>query len=176
MTASIVLVFEDAAHVLDESGLVVGDAGQARVVDALRGQVRVDVAERLHRDVRQLREAALDRVALTADADAGHDDAIVCAEDAHLRGRAQARPEKLTANRHSSGGRAQPRREVPPRDAVLFMPVVGHVDLLLTYASLPKAHRKRPMHGNTPSARRVRSVRFYAPTLALPRPRRGAGA
>ena len=128
-------VFEDAAHVLDESGLVVGDAGQARVVDALGGQVRVDVAERLHRDVRQLREAALDRVALTADADAGHDDAIVCAEDAHLRGRAQARPEKLAANRHPCGGRAQPRREIPPRDAVLFMPVVGHVDLLLTYIS-----------------------------------------
>ena len=173
------LVFEDAAHVLDESGLVVGDAGQARVVDALRGQVRVDVAERLHRDVRQLREAALDRVALTADADAGHDDAIVCAEDAHLRGRAQARPEKLAANRHPCGGRAQPRREVPPRDAVLFMPVVGHVDLLFDLPLFGPV--RRPIEkGRCMVTRRApgwfRPARFYRPILALPRPRRGAGA
>ena len=54
------------------------------VVDALRREVRVDVAERLDLDVRQLREAALERVALAADADAGDDDAIVGAEDAAL--------------------------------------------------------------------------------------------
>ena len=86
----------------------------------------------LTRDVRQLREPALDGVPLAADADAGDDDAVVCAEHATLRGRAETRPEELAADRQSRGGRAEPRRKVTPRDAVLVLPVVGHVDLLLT--------------------------------------------
>ncbi len=126
------LVLEDAAHVLDESRLVVGDAGEARVVDPFRREVGVDVAERLDGDVRQLREPALDGVPLPANADAGDDDAVVCADHATLGGRAETRPEELAADRQPRCGRAEPRCKVTPRDAVLVLPVVGHVDLLLT--------------------------------------------
>ncbi len=115
-----------------KSRLVVGDVRQARVVDAFRREVGVDVAQRLDGDVRQLRKPALDGVALAADADAGDDDAIVGAENAPLRRRAEARPEELAAYRQAGGRRAEPRCKVTPRDAVLVLPVVGHVDLLLT--------------------------------------------
>ena len=77
-----VLVVDHAPQILDEAGLERRHVRQARVVDALRRQVRVDVAERLDLDVREPREPALERVALPADADAGGDDAIVGAEDA----------------------------------------------------------------------------------------------
>ena len=40
-------------------------------------------------------------------------------------------PEEIPADRQAGGCRAESRCEVTPRDAVLIMPVVGHVDLLL---------------------------------------------
>ena len=76
-----VLVVEHAAEVLHEPRLERRHIGQPRVVDPLRNDVGVDVAERLDLDIRQLREAALERVALAADADAGEHDALVGAED-----------------------------------------------------------------------------------------------
>ena len=127
-----ILVVEHLAHVLDEVGLVGRDVRQARVVDAFRRQIGVDVAQGLDGDVRQLRKAALDGVALSANADAGHDDAIVGAENAPLRRRAEARLEELAAYRHAGSRCAEPRCEVTSRDAVLVLTVVGHVDLLLT--------------------------------------------
>ena len=132
-----VLVFEHAPHVLNESRLVVGDVLQPGVVDAFRREVGVDVAQGLDADVRQLREPALDGVPLSADADAGDDDAIVGAENAPLRRCAETGAEEITTHRQAGGCRAESRCKVPPRDAVLIMPVVGHVDLLLTLLDLP---------------------------------------
>ena len=79
-----VLVVEHAAHVLDEVRLEGRDAGELLVVDARRLEVGVDVAQRLDLDVLQGREAALERVALAANADVGHDDAIVRAANASV--------------------------------------------------------------------------------------------
>jgi hypothetical protein len=78
------LVVEHATEVLHEIRFVGRDAREPRIVDALRREVGVDVAERLDGDVRKLREAALDGIALSADADAGDDDAIVGAKHATL--------------------------------------------------------------------------------------------
>ena len=109
-----VLVVEHAPQILDEARLEGGDVLQARVVDPLRRQVRVDVAERLDLDVLEPREAALQRVALAADADAGGDDAIVGAEDAaaDVRRRLQAR-----ARPKSSPPAAMPAAAAPTRVA-----------------------------------------------------------
>ena len=84
-----VLVVEHAAQVLHEARLERGNVLQPRVVDALGREVGVDVAERLDLDVLQLREAALQGVALTADADAGDHHLAVGAEHAaaHVRRR-----------------------------------------------------------------------------------------
>ena len=71
-----------------------------------------------------LREAALQRVALAADADAGGDDAIVGAEDAAAdvrRRAAAARAEELAADRDARRRRADAGGEFAPRDAVLVV-------------------------------------------------------
>ena len=75
-----VLVVEDTSEVLHEVRLERGDVAQARVVDPLGREIRVDVTQRLDLDVGEPRKAALERVALAADADApptlaGDDDA-----------------------------------------------------------------------------------------------------
>ena len=125
-----VLVVEHAPQVLDETGLEgrhgLEDVG---VVDAGVGEVGVDVAERLDLDVLELREAALQRVALAADADIRDDDLVVRAEDAALGARGR-RVEELAADGDARCRRAESRREIPPRDAVVVVPVVGH-DVLL---------------------------------------------
>jgi hypothetical protein len=77
-----VLVVEHAAEILLEARAERRDVRELLVVDALVGEVRVDVAERLDLDVLQLREAPLERVALPADADARQHDAIVRAAHA----------------------------------------------------------------------------------------------
>ena len=67
-----------------------------------------------------LREAALERVALAADADAGEHDAIVGAEDApaDVRGRLDAAPEHVGAREGHRSEPADPGRECPPRNLV----------------------------------------------------------
>src|SRR5205814_7609274 len=72
-----VLVVQDAAEVLDGAGPEGGHVGQARVVHAAGEEVGVDVAQGLDLDTLQGGEAALERVALAADADAGQDHAVV---------------------------------------------------------------------------------------------------
>ena len=72
-------------------GLKVGDVGQAAIVHAAREEVRVDVAQRLDLDVLEAGEAALQRVALAADADAGQHHAVVGAQHAAARHRSRPR-------------------------------------------------------------------------------------
>ena len=69
-------------QVLLVAGLEGRDIGELRIVDALVGEVGVDVADRLDLDVLQAREPALQRVAWPLDADAGEHHAIVRAQDA----------------------------------------------------------------------------------------------
>ena len=69
-----VLVVEDAAEVLDEPRLEGRHLLQPLVVDSLRRQVGVDVAQGFDLDAGQPREAALQRIALAANPDAGEDD------------------------------------------------------------------------------------------------------
>ena len=114
-----VLVVHHAPQILDEAGLERRHVGEARVVDALGRQVRVDVAERLDLDVREPREPTLERVALPPDADARRDDAIVRAEDApaDVRRRVEPRSKQLTADRDARR-RPDAGAEVAPGDAV----------------------------------------------------------
>ena len=107
-----VLVLEHAAHVLHEVRLEGGDVLQARIVDALGGEVAVDVAEGLDLDVLQLREPALERVALAADADAREHHLVVRAEDPALRRGVHRRPEELAADREACRCRADARGEI----------------------------------------------------------------
>ena len=100
-----ILVVEHAPEILDEPGLERRDIGQPRVVDPLRNDVRVDVAECLDFDVGQRREATLQRVALAADADAGEHDALVGAKDAARCGLRRS-TEQRAANGRPDGGRA----------------------------------------------------------------------
>ena len=150
-----VLVVERAAEVLDESGLERRDLREhLLVVDARFGEVRVDVAQRLDLDVLQLREASLERIALSANADAGRDDAIVRSENAvaDARRRGKRRPEEFAAHRQSRCRRAEPRREVATRNAVFaVVSVAGHADLLLD--PRPSGHAPTPY----PSTRARRS-------------------
>ena len=87
-------------------GLNVGDVLQPFVVDSRRRQVRVDVAEGLDLDVLQLGEAALQGVALAADAYLADHDLVVGAED---RARRLTRP-----GRARPGGRRRQRCPPPP--------------------------------------------------------------
>src|SRR5438874_2283229 len=83
---------------------------RSRIVDAFGRQVRVDVAERFVLHVLEAREPALQRVALTADADAGEHDAIVGAENppADARRGAKAGTEQIAADRHTRRRRTDP--------------------------------------------------------------------
>ena len=74
------------------------------------------------------REAAFQRVALAADADAGGDDAIVRAENAaaDVRRRLQARAEKIGARRDARRRRADAGREFAPCDAIRVLGLVRH--------------------------------------------------
>ena len=89
-TASMSLSSSTRRRSCTKFGLEGRDVLQALVVDPRRREVRVDVAERLDLDVLELREAALQGVALTADADLADHDAIVGAEDRGRAGRGRA--------------------------------------------------------------------------------------
>ncbi len=122
-----VLVVHHAAQILHEPGPEGGHVLETLVVDPLRGQIGVDVAQRFDFDVGQPREAALERIALAADADARRDHAVVGAEDAaaDVRRRLRAR-EQLAANGDAGGRRADTDREFAPRDAVRAAVLVSH--------------------------------------------------
>jgi hypothetical protein len=111
-----VLVVEDPAQILGVARLEGGNVVQAAVVDPLRREVRVDVAERLDLDVLEPGEPAFERVALTADADAGGDDAIVGADDASTEQRRGLKPwlEETAADGHARSCRPDADREFPP--------------------------------------------------------------
>ena len=97
-------------------GLKVGTSFSRSSLMRSRRQVGVDVAQRLDLDVRQPREAALQRVALPADADAGEHDAIVGAEDpSTLRG-VGVSVEKLGPRDQSHRCRSDSGPEVTPGD------------------------------------------------------------
>src|SRR4029453_10828563 len=108
--------------------LVSGNVGERLVRDAPPPDVLVDVAERLDLDVGQLGEAALDRVALSADADARHHDAIVGADDpridvrrrTHFGRSQQVRPCRKTRDR------TERCRELPPRDVATVVVACHH--------------------------------------------------
>jgi hypothetical protein len=111
-----VLVVEDAPQVLHVAGLEGRDVGELRIVDALVGEVGVDVADRLDLDVLQAREPALQRVALAADADAGEHHAVVRAEDAAAEdrrgaGRGRGRAEQIAADEGRGSHAADARGE-----------------------------------------------------------------
>src|SRR5438477_10106370 len=80
-----ILVVEHPPEILRVTRFERDDVAQTRVVRPLWREVRIDVAERLDLDVLEPREAALQRVALPADADAGRDDAIVGADRSEVR-------------------------------------------------------------------------------------------
>jgi hypothetical protein len=126
-----VLVVHDAPEVLHEGRLEGGDVFQARIVDARVGEVAVDVAQRLDLDVRQPREAVLERVPLRANADARQHHAIVGAEDpaADMRRRVRRGTQQIAADGDPRRGRSEPRREIAPRHPVVFRVVLGHADL-----------------------------------------------
>ena len=134
-----VLVFEHAAQVLLELRLEGGNVLQPGIVDPLRREVPVDVAERLDLDVLQLRKAALQGITLTTDADAGRDHLIVGAEHpaAHMGRRVGGWPEELTADDETCCRRPNPRREVAPGDTILVVPLAGHGDLLFVWRFVP---------------------------------------
>jgi hypothetical protein len=131
-----VLVVHHPPEVLDEVRLEGRDVGQTLVVDPRRREVRVDVAERLDLDVRQPREAALERVALAANADARRDDAIVGADDAvaDVRRRLDPRAQEIAADGDTRRCRPNSRCELAPRDSVLLLVIAGHADLLMCSA------------------------------------------
>src|SRR5690606_29478007 len=122
-----VLVLEHLPVVLLEAGPERGDVLQALVVDALGGEVRVDVTEGLDLDVLQPREAALERVALAADADAGKDQPVVGPLDA--RRSARGGRHEAAADGEAGGGQAELRRERTPGDAVLRVMIASHESL-----------------------------------------------
>ncbi len=142
ITAVDVLVVEDAAQVLNEAGLERRDILQPGVVDALVGEIGVDVAQRLDLDVGDACEAALQGVALAADADAGDHDLVVGANDAarHRRRRADpSRREKVVARDKGRGGNpAHPRRKRPPGHRILVFWITGHGHLLQRQQSYPR--------------------------------------
>ena len=109
-----VLVVEDAPKVLRELRLERRHVLQPRIVDALGGEVPVDVAQHLVLHVLQTGEAALERVALPADSDAGDHDAIVGADHPLGGGRRRVgdRFQAPGADGHPRRGGAQPRREL----------------------------------------------------------------
>ena len=109
-------VVEHPAQVLDEAGPEGVNLLQSRVVDPLGREVRVDIAERLDLDVFQSGEPALERVALSADPDAGGDHAIVRAENAaaDVGRRLGARTEKLAAGGDTHRRRPDPGGELAP--------------------------------------------------------------
>ena len=127
MTPSMSLSSRTRRRSWTKPGLNVGDVGQRRVVDALGLEIRVDVAERLDLDVLQLCEAALEGVALAANADAGEDDAIVGAEHACA---GQRRGVQRRPDHRRCGGQSDARRELAPRDpgALVIDVVVRHGD------------------------------------------------
>jgi hypothetical protein len=131
-----VLVVHHTAKVLHEARLERGDVREPRVVDPFRRQVRVDVAERLDFDVLESGEAALQRVALSADADARGDDAIVRADDASpdKRRRLEARTKQIRARCDARRRRAHARGEFAPCDAIRVVSLVRH--------SSPRFHGK----------------------------------
>ena len=117
-----VLVVERAAQVLHEPGLERRHVLQPLVVDARRCQVGVRIAQRLDVDVVEPREAALQRVALAANADAREHDAVVGADNsvADLRRRAKARAQPVATDHRSGRGHAKPGIEVAPSQAGLI--------------------------------------------------------
>ena len=124
-----VLVVQDPVEVLHEPGLVGGDVLQRGIVDPLRSEIRVDVAERLDLDLVQLREAALDAVPLAADADAGDDDAVVRTEDATADGgrRLQPAAEQISADRDAGCRGSEPRGKIAPGNAAVLFMIAPHV-------------------------------------------------
>ena len=157
-----VLVVEHAPQILHEPRLERGDFRQARVVDPLGRQIRVDVAEGLDFYVREPREPALERVALTANADAGGDDAIVGAEDAAADVRAPRGPrriEQLAANRDARRRRSHSGCKFAPRNTALLVLVVGHADLLvIRHIVAPKVGRQEGQVGQVGQVGRVGQV------------------
>jgi len=127
-----VLVVEDAAQILRVARLERRDVAQPRVIDPLRREVPVDVAQRFDLDVLELGESAFQRVALTADADARGDDAIVGADYASTDERCsvEVRFEEAAADGDACGCRPDADREFPPRNAVLLIRGCGHGDVL----------------------------------------------
>ena len=111
MTASMSLSSSTRRKSCTKPGLERRDVGELLVVDALGREVRIDVAERLDLDVLQFREAALEGIALAADADAGHDHAIVGA--AHTR-TGQGRRVHRGPDDSGGGRETYARRELAP--------------------------------------------------------------
>ena len=185
-----VLVLEDAPHVLHEVRLERRHVLQPRVVDALGREVRVDVAERLDLDVLQLGEAALERVALPADADAGErrrcrwrrgSRACVAADVA------ASGPEEFTADGEPRRRRAEARRE----SRAATMPFWSFRSLatesscqtwwILTrrpdsgqrpprYSARPATATVRPRSDSAASPRRSAGTRLQAPRFPGARP------
>jgi len=124
-----ILVVEDTVEILDEPGLVARHVLQRGIVDALGSEIGVDVAEGLDLDLVQLCETALHAVSLAANANAGDNDAVVRAEDAtaHRRRCLQAAAEQVTADRDAGCRSTEPRREVAPGDAAVFLVIARHV-------------------------------------------------
>ena len=76
-----VLVIKDPAHILHGAGYFT-TLGFSGLLSPFRDQVQVDVAEGLHLHVLKSREAAHEASALSPDADVGHYEEIVGADDA----------------------------------------------------------------------------------------------
>src|SRR5437764_9750888 len=123
-----ILVVEHASEILRLSTFERDDVAQSRVVDPLWREIRIDVAERLDLDVLEPREAALQRVALPADAYAGRDDAIIGADDsaAHVGRRVKARTKELAAECHAGGSRPDACAELTPCEAVRIVSLFSH--------------------------------------------------
>jgi hypothetical protein len=103
-----VLVVQHAPEILHEARLERRHVRQPLVVDPRGREVRIDVAERLDFHVCKPGEAALERIALAANADAGEDHAVVGPDDtpAHDRRSAGMRAHEL-ASGHQASGRSE---------------------------------------------------------------------
>src|SRR4029453_10347087 len=127
-----VLVVHHAPQILNETGLERGDILQTLVVDPLRRQVRVDVAERFDLDVLEPGEATLQRVALAADPDARRHHTIVGPQHptTNVRRRLQAPRQKAAAGPQARR-RPDADPEFTPRNAVWVVSFVSHTMLLV---------------------------------------------
>ena len=155
-----VLVVEHAPQVLHRARLECGDVGELGVVHAAREQVGVDVAQGLDLDVLEGGEAALERVALSADADVGQHHAVVGAQHAPaesgrgLRVRARRGRAAQGHARHRLRG---PGHELAPCDLVGI--VGSHVKASFQAAGCSRVMQCRVPRPQTSSPRMPRASR-----------------